>query len=147
MKTVAAALSIVAAGLVVGWMMTTAAQQGSEPREVLPQQKQFLCRVRPVRVEMLNSGPTKEEQFILFEHLEYLKRLTNQGIVIHAGQTLNRDETGFDLVVFQADSERAAREIVNNDPAVKKGVMRAALFPYRVLAQTRPGARVLPVGP
>jgi uncharacterized protein len=147
MKRLVAAFWIVAGILIVGWMAASAAKQSSESQKELPQLKQFLYRVQPVRMEMLNTGPTKEEQFILLEHLDYLKKLTSQGIVIHAGRTLISDETAFDTVVFEADSEQAAREIMNNDPAVKKRVMRAALFPYRVLTQSRSRVRILPASP
>lgn len=49
-----------------------------------------------------------------------------------AGRTLNADETAFGIVVFRADSETSARQIMHDDPAVKLGVMHAELFPYRV---------------
>ncbi len=148
MKRTVAAFWIVSGILIVGWMATSAAQQSNEAQKGLPQQEQFLYRVQPVRMEMLNTGPTKEEAPILIEHLDYLKKLASQGVVIHAGRTLNPDETAsFGIVVFGADSERAAREIMNNDPAVKKGIMRAALFPYRVLTQSRSRVRILPASP
>ena len=49
-----------------------------------------------------------------------------------AGRTQNADETAFGLVVFRAESETAARQIMLEDPAVKHGVMTASLYPYRV---------------
>ncbi len=61
------------------------------------------------------------------------------GVVILAGRTLNTDESSFGIVIFQAESEKAARQVVNNDPAVRQRVMRAELYPYRIalMAQTR----------
>ena len=35
-------------------------------------------------------------------------------------------------MIFRAESEKAGRAMMNNDPAVQKGVMRATLFPFRV---------------
>jgi uncharacterized protein len=35
-------------------------------------------------------------------------------------------------VVFEAETEDAAKEAMAEDPAVAKGVMRATLHPYRV---------------
>ena len=35
-------------------------------------------------------------------------------------------------MIFRAESEEAPRRIMNGDPAVAKGVMKAALFPYHV---------------
>jgi uncharacterized protein len=39
------------------------------------------------------------------------------------------------IAVFRAESENAARQIMNEDPAVKKGVMTATLYPFKVLMQ------------
>lgn len=36
------------------------------------------------------------------------------------------------IVILEVDSEEEARELMENDPAVKEGVMEATLFPYRV---------------
>jgi uncharacterized protein YciI len=49
-----------------------------------------------------------------------------------AGRTLNTDESSFGIIIFRADSEEAARRIVADDPAVRGGVMRAELYPYRI---------------
>ena len=81
---------------------------------------------------MLSQGSTAEEETILAQHFAYLKDLTEKGVLILAGRTLNTDESSFGIVIFTAASEEAARQIMENDPAVKKGVMRARLFPYRV---------------
>jgi uncharacterized protein YciI len=93
---------------------------------------QFLYRLEPARADMLKSGPTKEEAAIVEEHFNYLKNLAAKGVVILAGRTLTTDESTFGIVIFRAESEEAAHEIMNNDPAVKNGVMRATLFPFRV---------------
>jgi len=95
-------------------------------------EKKFLYRIQPARAEMLKSGPTKEESALVEEHFNYLKKLTAKGVVILAGRTLTTDESSFGLVIFRAESEETARAIMNNDPAVKNGVMRATLFPFRV---------------
>jgi uncharacterized protein YciI len=44
----------------------------------------------------------------------------------------NSDATTFGIAVFRAGSEDEARSIMNNDPAVKEGVIRAELYPYKV---------------
>ena len=95
-------------------------------------EKQFLYRLHTTRPEMLKTGPTKEEAAVVEEHFEYLKNLTRKGVVILVGRTLTTDESTFGITIFRAESEEAAREFMNNDPAVKKGVMRATLFPFRV---------------
>ena len=93
---------------------------------------EYIYTIQPTRVEMLSGGPTPEEERIVGAHYRYLEALADQGVVILAGRTLNTDASSFGVVIFRADSEEAAQEILANDPAVKGGVMRAELFPYRV---------------
>ena len=102
-------------------------------------ESQFLYRLQAVRPDMVAVGPTASEEPILVEHFAYLKNLTEQGVLILAGRTLNRDASAFGIVIFRADSERDARRIMQSDPAVKGGIMRARLFPYRVALAGRAG--------
>jgi uncharacterized protein YciI len=64
------------------------------------------------------------------EHFEYLKSLFDDGTLILAGPTLGRHNTG--LAIFEADSEEAARSVMEADPAISAGVVRGELRPYRV---------------
>ena len=96
---------------------------------------EFLYRLQLVRGDMLRTGPTDAEQAVVAEHLAYLQGLTAQGAIILVGRTLNTDENAMGLTVFRAESEDAARQIMNGDPAVKKGVMTAMLYPFRVVLQ------------
>jgi uncharacterized protein YciI len=66
------------------------------------------------------------------EHFAYLQQLLADGVLLMAGRTLTEDESVFGLVLLRAATEQAARELMQNDPAVKQGVMTAELFPYRV---------------
>lgn len=93
---------------------------------------QFLYRIQPARLAMLSDGPTASEEAAVGEHFAYLQDLLAKGSLLMAGRTLTTDESSFGVVVFQADSESGARELMGNDPAVRSGVMRAELFPYRV---------------
>lgn len=93
---------------------------------------QYLYRIKPTRLEMVTHDPTDEEAAILSEHFSYLTSLTKQGIVLVFGRTQNNDASTFGIAIFRADSDEAARSIMSNDPAVKKGVMQAKLFPYKV---------------
>jgi len=97
---------------------------------------QYIYRIQPVRDRMLADGPTDEESNIVSEHYDYLKELAGAGIVMLAGRTLNTDVSSFGIVVLLADSETKAREIMENDPAVKGKVMRAELFPFRIALTT-----------
>lgn len=95
-------------------------------------EKQFLYKLRAKRVAMMFQGPNEQEVEVFEQHFNYLKDLTDRGVVILAGRTQNNDESAFAIVILRAESEEAARAIMINDPAVKRGVMGAQLFPYRV---------------
>ena len=93
---------------------------------------QYLYRIQPTRAAMLTEGPTEGEAALVSAHFNYLKALVEQGVVILAGRTLNTDPSSFGIIIFNADSDDSARALVDADPAVSGGVMRAELFPYRV---------------
>lgn len=92
----------------------------------------FLYKIQVVRPAMIKEGPTEDEARIVAEHFSYLQHLTEAGVVLLAGRTLNEDYSTFGIIIFRADSEDAARKIVEDDPAVKQRVMRAELYPYRI---------------
>jgi len=96
---------------------------------------EFLYKLQLVRGDMLRSGPTGAEQAIVAEHFAYLQDLNARGIIILVGRTLTTDENTMGLTIFRAESEEAARQIMNGDPAVKKGVMTATLYPFKVVLQ------------
>ena len=94
--------------------------------------REFLYRVQATRPAMLTDGPTDKEAAAVGRHFEYLKGLTEEGVAILVGRTLNTDPSCFGIVVFRAGTEDDARRIMEADPAVVAGVMRAELFPFRV---------------
>ena len=93
---------------------------------------QFLYKITPSRLGMVTQGPTNDEGTILTRHFNYLKSLADQGTVLLFGRTQNSDARTFGIAIFRAESEDEARSIMNNDPAVQEGVMRAELYPYKV---------------
>ena len=93
---------------------------------------QFLYYLQPTRLGMLIEGPTKEEVETVSRHFAYLKDLTEKGVMILMGRTQNNDESTFGIAIFEAEDEAAARRIMENDPAVAGGVMRATLYPYKI---------------
>jgi uncharacterized protein YciI len=92
---------------------------------------EYLYLIRPTRLEMLIES-TPEEDPIVGQHFLWLKQLAEQGAVLLAGRTLNTDATTFGIVIFRAESDAAAQELMHDDPAVRQRVMRAELYPYRV---------------
>ena len=98
----------------------------------MSERAQYLYRINPTRPEMLSNKATPKEERVISEHFAYLQELTEDGVVILAGRTLNTDESSFGIVIFLTSTGAAARVVMENDPAVKQGVMKAELFPYRV---------------
>jgi uncharacterized protein len=94
--------------------------------------QQYIYIVRAARPEMLTAGLTPEEDEIVGQHFTYLADLAEKGTVLLVGRTQNNDETTFGLCIFEAGSEEEARIIMNQDPAVARGVMSAELFPYKI---------------
>ncbi len=93
--------------------------------------EQSLYHIQPVRHDMLPKGAYEVEARIISEHFNYLKRLTEDGVVILAGRTQNSDYSSFGIVLLKAETIEAAREVMLNDPAVKNNVFRAELYPYK----------------
>ena len=91
----------------------------------------YLYKIQPIRLAMVTE-PTAEEAQIVSEHFHYLKDLTEQGVMVLVGRTLNTDSSTFGIAIFKANSEAEARAIMDNDPAVQKGVMRSELYPFRI---------------
>jgi len=95
-------------------------------------QRQFIYKLEATRLEMLTVGPTPDEMRIVEEHSNYLKDLAEKGVVTLAGRTLNNEATTFGIVILSAADEAAAHAIMNRDPFVRNGLMRATLFPFRI---------------
>ncbi len=88
----------------------------------------YIYLIHSLRHEFFEN-PTRQEDAVMDEHYEYLKKATEKGTVLLAGPCL--DET-FGVVVLNAESEAAAREFMLNDPSVSSNVMMAELHPMRI---------------
>ena len=93
---------------------------------------QWLYYLKPTRIEMITEGATEQEQETVSRHFAYVSDLTDKGVMILVGRTQTMDENIFGIAIFEAEDESAARSIMENDPAVAGGVMRAILYPYKV---------------
>ncbi len=90
-----------------------------------------IFQLRATRTAMLTEAPTEDESRIVGEHFHYLMELAAAGKIGLIGRTVNNDETTFGLVLINSGTETDAREIMENDPVVKEGVMTGQLFPFR----------------
>ena len=98
---------------------------------------EFIYRIQPIRADMQATGPTPEESRIVGEHFRHLQSLAQSGVVLLAGRTLTSDEQSFGIVILEAADEAHARQLMDSDPAVAQGVMRASLWPFRVAVSSR----------
>jgi uncharacterized protein YciI len=92
----------------------------------------FLCRIRPVRPDLLTAGPTPAEKRLIDAHFAYLKRLADDGVVLCAGRTATTDAESHGLILFRAPDDAAARRLMASDPALAGGVFASELFPFRL---------------
>ena len=94
--------------------------------------KQFLYKLTLIPELLEESNWTDKENNIVSEHFHALQLLLKNDTLIMAGRTLNNDPSAFGIVVIQVPSEDEAEALMNNDPAVREGIMTAELFPYSV---------------
>ena len=93
---------------------------------------QFLYQLKLTKPSILAEAPSAEESKILGRHVAYLDDLAKRGIVLLAGRTQITDSRAFGIVIFIADTEQEAEQIMRNDPTVKWGLMNAELYPYKI---------------
>jgi uncharacterized protein YciI len=106
---------------------------------------QYLYRIVPSRIEMLTQGGmTEDEQRLVGEHFNYLQNLSKEGMCLLAGRTTTGDATTFGIAIFNTTSEDQARDLMNNDPAIKHGVFKAELFPFSIATGSLMESRTKP---
>ncbi|MGZ6346188.1 MAG: YciI family protein [Anaerolineales bacterium] len=93
----------------------------------------YLYLIHPFRHGFFDD-PSGEEEAIMDEHLDYLKKAAEGGTVLLAGPCT--DDT-FGLVIFRAENEQAANAFMFADPCVQKNVMVAELHPLRISIQAK----------
>lgn len=94
--------------------------------------EQYIYVLRLIPRLLDDNNWTKEDEDIVGRHFRALQSLQKDGRLILAGRTLNSDPDSFGIVILQVESEDEARMLMENDPAVKEGIMTAKLYPYSV---------------
>ena len=102
---------------------------------VKTQQYITVLRVAPSLQD--ESKWTDKDKATVGRHFERIKEAAAKGQVILAGRTTEPLDKTFGIVIFEADSEAAAKAFVDADPAVKAGIMVATVHPYAVAAQRK----------
>jgi len=91
----------------------------------------YLYTLHPTRLEIMTGGATPDEQMAAARHWVYSQDLLRRGVLVFAGRTLSRDASSFASCIIRAESDEAARRIMEDDPAVAAGVFSAKLFPFQ----------------
>jgi uncharacterized protein len=89
---------------------------------------EYIYTIRSIRAGFAD-GPNEEEIDAMTRHFGYLRQLLEAKTLLLAGPCLDR---AFGVAIFEADSIEEARRIMESDPSVASGVMRAELHEFRV---------------
>jgi len=76
---------------------------------------------------------TDDVNQIIEDHFIRLKNDFESGKVIHVGRTEDPKNDGFGLVIYHADHDEEAKTYMENDPAIKKGMMTGTYQRYKVV--------------
>lgn len=96
------------------------------------QRPQFIYILRLLPRLHDSTAWTDVDQIAVSRHFAHLSAARDAGQLILAGRTSEPYDRTFGLVIFEAESEEAARAFMEADPAIVAGVMTATLHPYSV---------------
>ncbi len=89
----------------------------------------YLVTLRPPRENFVEDA-TPAEEATVDAHFEYLKKLEAEKKLLLAGRTDEGTPTG--ILLLRAASPEEARRLIELDPAVKAGIFRVELKPFRL---------------
>jgi len=95
--------------------------------------KKYFCYKLNLSPKLYNNDDWTEKDIeIVSVHFNYLKDLLAKEILFLAGRTVHEPmtEKDFGIAILEVDSEEEARTIMENDPAVKGGIMTAELSEF-----------------
>jgi uncharacterized protein YciI len=99
---------------------------------------QFAGVFKAARADFVKNGPRAEDMPYLQQHVKYWLPLTDQGVCLAVGHTLNHDETAFGIAVVKADTEAVARKIMEDDPIVRAGILTVTVYPFEGVVTKKP---------
>ncbi len=76
---------------------------------------------------------TESDEAIAEDHFSYLRRATEEGVVILAGRS--QDGIGPAIVILEVASQAEAHQFMEQDPFVASGLFGADLHEFRVALQ------------
>jgi uncharacterized protein len=100
--------------------------------------KEFIYKLSLKPHYRVASHWSDEQNDILSRHFQYLSKLTADGVALLVGKTdlSIENEENYGIVIFQAVDEVEAKKIMENDPAVRDGIMTARLLPFNIVLQS-----------
>jgi uncharacterized protein YciI len=90
---------------------------------------EWIYFIHPPRDNFAETMSSTERE-VWSTHFERLQRLLSEGTLILAGPTLGPINTG--IAIVNAPDENAARQLMEQDPAIASGIARGELRPFRV---------------
>jgi len=106
-----------------------------EPKAAKPKQFIYVLKLGP-RLHA-DSAWTKEDNAALERHFVRFQQAAKSGQLILAGRTSELGDKTFGIAIFEAPDENAARNFMEEDPAVAGGLMTAELHPFAVALQRK----------
>lgn len=97
--------------------------------QTTPTKKQFVIILRLNAKYQDEKNWTEADNQAVGRHFAKLQELQKQGKLILAGRTTIKESMGF--VILEVESEAEARKIMEDDDAVKAGIMSAELLPFQ----------------
>ncbi len=94
-----------------------------------PTKKQFVIVLRLQPKYQDDKNWTETENRAVGRHFARLQQLQKDGKLILAGRTPVKESMGF--VILEVETETEARKIMDEDDAVKMGIMSAEVLPFQ----------------
>jgi len=88
----------------------------------------YVMTLRPNRENFI-ATMTPEEKAAMGQHFLYSRGLFDEGKIIIGGAAT---DGSIGIIIFRAGSPEEARQIFENDPAVRAGIGQAEVHPFRI---------------
>lgn len=132
MKSILLRMTVLVLAILI-FIFLSLAMGGNEKMSTPNDQSQYYLYTLQLIQPLLNlDNWTEKENKIVEKHFQRLKQFRDEGVVIFAGRVSTMDPEGFGIVIFKADSQEDALAMMENDPAVREGIMSAELFPFSI---------------
>jgi len=92
------------------------------------EKKTFIYKIAPARKDFLEAADENGNNYMAL-HFGYLQELLSRGTLIMAGPCM---DAAFAIAIFYAGSEEEAKRIMDNDPAIKSGIVSSELHEFKI---------------